>query len=770
MSTRHNPLQVEQRYQELMLSLSLPATPYQRLTAIASFLSFLGEECPVFESHVIDVADRFRICMRDLHGYGHQPESLEDIARAIEGAFRGVPSSLETDGVLSGLERLRLVCALAYAYVGGWEALFRVLGEAAVPSGVTIPEETGHAGLRLLEDRLPSEARVLRDRLASVRQMLLAEVDVEPSAVWFPVVERIHEHASMQSGGLRRVSARFLGDGADGRDIITTDVAVLGVEHTGNSVTDIPMQAARGWLRRKGESDDSPLAGQVSFGGNHALHEGSSSDLAIAAVLASAVLHYNNERMQYRIRPGTAVTGGLNAAGAVQPVDEASLCLKVEAAFFSPVRVFVVPRAQAEEAEACVRHLRQRYPHRDLDIVGVRTIDDVFYDLRIINPERAPLPLHVGRMVWRRKSRTLALISTTMLLLIVGWYALGRIDREPIRAEYEGDRLRVMNKYNAVISEVPVGGVTVAQWKFHTDPWDAQHGFVFVDVDQDGQKDIVFAQNTGGNASAANELVAWSIPEDRRIWVVSITGRFDFPDRPDAKAGTFNINDIIAGDVDADGVPDLFVASAHTPSFPGMVQRLDVQTGEVLQTYVSTGHVADIAIADLDTDTMMELFVTGTNNAFNRAFLAVLDARSIEGCSPHTPAYRCAAPPTGSEEVYAILPRSILGETLGKDVKGNGALFLTLDNSKGEVTVCVNDNKGNVTQTPVTANIILNFAFDRAMTPVAVTAGDTYDRTASWAGEQGLLPEVPSTVYLEGLKSKVRIWRHGKEGKPGAER
>jgi hypothetical protein len=768
MSSRRNPLQVEQRYQELMLSLSLPATPYQRLTAIASFLSFLGEECPVFESHVIDVAERFRLCVRDLHGYGHQPESLEDLTRSIDGAFRSVPVTLEDDAVRSGLERLHLTCAVAYAYIGGWEALFRMLGEEGIPHGVLVPEESGHAGLRLLEERIPAEARALRERISGMRQILLAETEAGPAVVWFPVVERIPEHNAMHSGSLCQASARFFGDGADGRDIITTDVAVLGVEQTGNSMTDIPMQAARGWLRRKGGNDNSPLAGQVSFGRTHALHEGTSSDLAIAAVLASAVLRYNNERMQYRIRPGTAITGGLNAAGNVQPVDVSSLCLKVEAVFFSPARVFVVPRAQADLVEECVQHLRQRYPRRDLDIVGIRTIDDLFYDLRVISPERAPMPVHVARMVWRRKSRTLALVSSSVLLIIMLWYALGRLDREPIRVEYEGDRIRVLNRYGATLAELTVGEATVYKWKNTVNEWSAQHGSVFADADGDGAKDLVYVQNSGAESANGDELVAWSMKDDHRIWATAVIRRYEFPDRPDVRAGIFSINDVVAADVDNDGLPEVFMAAAHTPSFPGVVQQIDLRTGKLLQTYVNTGHVADIAVADIDRDGTKELLLCGTNNAFNRAFIAVIDVRTMDCCSPHTPAYRCISPRTGGEKAYALLPRSIVGATLGVSAKGNGAQFLSVDTVRGEVRVCVDDNTGMVNITPIKLPAILNFAFDRNMRPEVVISGDSYDRIASWAVEKGYLAEVPSAMYLDTLVNEVRMWRHGTEGDPHA--
>ena len=767
MSTQLNPLEVEQRYQELLLSLSLPATPYQRLAAIASFLGFLGDAAAVFESHVIDVAERFRFCVPSLHASGYAPERLEQICSVIEAGFRRTSGAMETPGVKPGLDRMKIVCALAYAHVASWDEMFRVIGFPR-PSGIDLARQPpGSAGLRAIEAVILPSDRSLRERVEEIRLVLAAGTDAHPHAAWFPVVERHAEAGMPHSGALRQVRARILGHSADGHESITPDVAVLGVDHTGSGLTTIPMQAVRAWLARCGVPDDVPMVGQVSFGGNHALHEGSSSDLAVAAVLACAVLRHNHERMQYAIREGVAFTGGLDADGVAQPVDDDTLCVKVEAAFYSPVEVLVVPRGQTERAESCVQDLRARYPRRILEIVGVRTLSDAFYDLRIIIPERASLLMHTVGVLWRRRSRTVALASTTVLLLIGAWYTLGRMDREPIRVEYEGDRLYVLNRYDAAIEEITVGEPTVTKWGLNSTSWDAQHGFAFADADRDGKKDLIYAQNTEpGSGGGSTELIAYSLEDHRRIWATSITGAYDFPERPDSRAGTFTINDIVAGDVDSDGVTDVYVASAHTPSFPGMVQRFDVQTGRMMQTYVNTGHIADIALADLDTDGIAELLVCGTNNAFNRAFLAMIDARSIEGCSPHTRAYDCASPATGRERAYAILPRSVLGTTLGVDQKGNGALHLRVDNTKGEVTVCVNDNKGHVYKTPVIVQIILNFAFDRAMVPLTVTAGDSYDRTATWAVEQNLLRELPSPLYLEGLKNEIRMWRLGVEVEP----
>lgn len=766
MSAQLNPLEVEQRYQELLLSLSLPATPYQRLASIASFLGYLGNAAAVYESHVIDVAERFRVSARTLTASGHAPALLEQIRAPIEAGFRQCEGAMETPGVAAGLDRLKHLSALAHALVGGWEDMCRLLGHPA-PDGLdpaTLPP--GGEGLRMIEEAIVASDRAFRESIEEVRRLFLEETGGIPHAAWFPVVERLADAGAPRNGALRQVNARIYSHSADGHDCITADVAVLGAEHAGSGLTDIPMRAVRVWLRRNGVADDVPMVGQVNFGGAQALHEGSSSDLALAAVLACAVLRHNNERQQYRVRPGVAFTGGLDAEGNVMPVDGTTLQLKVEAAFYSPVGVLVVPRVQTDEAEAYVQVLRVLHPRRTLEVVGVRSLGDVFYDLRVIEPDRASLAMHALRMVWRRRSRTVAMVSTSVLLLLGVWYLLGRMDREPMRVEYEGDRLLVLNRYGAAITTIQVGEATVIQWDKFTTPWDPQHGYVFADVDGDGKKDIIYARSDGSRVGGSTELIAYSLKDERRLWARTITGDFDFPERPDSKAGFFNINDLVAGDVDADNIADLFVASSHTPSFPGMVQRLALGTGAVLQTYVSTGHLADITLGDLDEDGSVDLFICGTNNAFNRAYLAMVDASAIEGCSPHTPAYRCIRPSTGNEKAYALLPRSILGATLGVDQKGNGALFVRVDSTKGEVTVCVNDNKGNVTPVPMKEGIILNFVFDRTMQPVTIITGDSYDRIASWAVEQGLLSEEPSPAYRERLKHQIRLWRRGVEVSP----
>jgi hypothetical protein len=768
MSVLLNPLEVEQRYQELVLSLSLPATPYQRLAAIASFLRFLGDVAPVYESHVIDVAERFRSCVQNLYACGHAPDLLEQIAGVIDAGFRRTDGAMEVEGVEAGLDRMKFLCALAYANVASWKAVFRILNSPAPADLDLAALRPGDAGLRQIQEAIPAGDRSLREQVEDIRTMIVAETHVFPQTAWFPVVERQADTRSQHSGTLRQVSARILGHSSDGHDSVTADVAVLGVGDTGNGVTDIPMHAVRAWLRRRGVPDDEPMAGQVSFGGAQALHEGNSSDLAIAVVLGCAVLRHNRERLQYRICQGVAFTGGLTAEGMLEQVDEATLRLKVEAAFCSSLQVLVVPRGQAETADACVRELQQRYPLRMLEIVGVRMLDDAFYDLRVIEPERASLVMHAVRTVWGRKSRFVALVSTSVLIVLGAWYVISRMDPEPLHIEYAGDRLRVLNRYGFALSEIVVGKGTVEQWGGTTNEWEVTRGSLLADLDGDGTKDLLYMQTYGDGAQGEDHVVAWSVRNDQRLWSANLRPYFDFPERTDVKAGGFHANDIAAADVDGDGRDDIFVAASHTPTFPGVVLRFDPGTGAVVQTYVNTGHIPDIAIGDPDGDGTLELLVCGTNNAFNQAFVAVLDARSIEGCSPHTPAYRCISPPTGREEVYALLPRSILGTTLGTDQKGNGGMFLRVANATAQVTVCVNDNKGNVIKTPVETNSILNFAFNRTMDPVAIIPGDSYDRVATWAVEQGYLREVPSTVYFEELKSEIRLWKNGAEVKPAA--
>lgn len=763
-----NPLEVEQRYQDLILLLSLPSTPFQRLSGMSAFLAFLGRAADTYESHVLECAERFPAHCAGLQAAGHAPHQLESIAAVMRETFRQVPPAHSVPGVEEGLRRLQVLCVLAYAYSGAWEDASRALG--GDPSGGSLiveREASFEDGLRLVEAALPSAAAVARATIAEVRREALVEAESQPHAVWLPVIEQASDESAPRTGSLRRVRATMFGDRAGGSDSITSDAAVFGAQHAGSSLADVPMKAVRGWLARQpGGHAERRYAGQVSLGGQYALHAGVSSDLAMAAVLACAILDLRAARVRYRLRPDVALTGVLDEDGTVRPVDAHSLALKVDAVFHSPAKVLVVPRAQVDDTEHAVRALQEHYPRRVLEIIGVRSFGDLFYDLRVIAPLQAPLAIHAMRWLWRRRSRTVAVVSSTVLLLLGGWYVLGRMDHQALRLEYEGDVLRVLNRYGAAVAEIDVGRSTVESWGQVGNPWDHTQGSAIGDADGDGFHEIFFVHSVSRGGGGADLISAYSVKEQRVLWTSTITPPSGFPDRADAKSGAFAVNDLVVEDVDADRRTEVFVAAHSVPTFPGLVVRFDPLTGAVRQTYVNTGHVSDIGVTDLDGDGAPELIMTGTNNAFNRAFLAVIGARAIDGCSPHTQEYRCVDPPAGKEKIYALLPRTILGATLGIDAKGNGGLFALIEASRGEIQVCVNDNIGDAVHPPVTVPAVLNFSFDRSLEPRGIATGDSYDNIAKWAVEQGLLARVPDQAYFSALARTVRIWRKGVEVQP----
>lgn len=761
-----NPLDIEQRYQDLKLLLSLPSTPYQRVVAINAFLTLLNGEEQSYESYVLECHERLPAYLAEVPACGYVPEMLAGLYTHFLALQRQVPAAATTAGVPEAMHRFRNVVAVHFAHAGAWERVLQLF-----PAGTPDPPNpplTYPAGIEGY-DRFVNDAaatnRIPELEREEIRQLLFGTAEVRDRTVLIPVVEKPVTDGGSQSGSLRRIRVRILGDALATRDSIETDIAVYGIDHAESGHVGVPMQAVRQWLRKQHSPAESKwYLGHVSFGGAHELHEGGSSGLAVAAALACEVLRYENARVQYRIRSDAVFTGGIDGMGAVLPVDADTLLLKINAAFFSPVHVMVVPRSQADAAEEYVRQLQARFPVRSLEIVGVRTLADVFYDLRAIIPLRAPLALHAVRFLWMRRSRTLALISTTILIVIGAWYGMGRTDNQPIAIEYEGDRLRVMNRYNATLAEIEVGKATVDTWGHTLNEWAATHGHAIADADGDGQNELFYVQSIGAPGNLEDQVVAYSIREQRALWSTPIRPVYNFPGCSDTKTGSIVINDLVAGDVDGDGRAVVFVAAHHVQSFPGIVVALDPLTGNTKQAYVNTGHIADIALADLDRNGVPELLMAGTNNAFlgDRAFLAVIDACDINGCSPFTSEYRPADPPAVRNDFYALLPRSVFGESIGTDAKGNAGLFLEVNESLGQVTVCVDDGSGQAVKLPIVVPPILNFTFNRSLKLTAIARGDSYDVGAAWAVEHGFLTFKPDDAYFVRLRERLRVWEKGK--------
>lgn len=134
----------------------------------------------------------------------------------------------------------------------------------------------------------------------------------------------------------------------------------------------------------------------VRFTPEEARLDGDSAGLAFVLAAATARASLAPGRSRIRVVEGLAATGVLEATS-VAPVEPRTLEAKVEAAFFSQVRLLLVPASQESGAKACLDRLLRAYPHRDLSMRGVSDAAEIpAPGIRVGRGQKPPRTMGLG--------------------------------------------------------------------------------------------------------------------------------------------------------------------------------------------------------------------------------------------------------------------------------------------------------------------------------------------------------------------------------------
>ncbi len=115
-----------------------------------------------------------------------------------------------------------------------------------------------------------------------------------------------------------------------------------------------------------------------------------------------------------------AFTGGVDKNGRLTPVNEDTLKLKIERAFFSPMKFLVVPSGNFASARAIIDQFRHQYPRRNLRLISAATLSDLIDDRNVIRSER----VCAGRYIARKASRYTRSAKIQIPILLALLYAL----------------------------------------------------------------------------------------------------------------------------------------------------------------------------------------------------------------------------------------------------------------------------------------------------------------------------------------------------------
>ena len=721
-STSLTPVSIEEEFRALLHRLSYPWSARKQLTEIEAFLRQIRVDSGLYESYILEISQRIPGIVARLNVFGIDPAKLRPLYEELKQMIIALPSLSSVKGLGEAMQRLRRILSVLYHYVGDI-----------------------HHGSEFDVKELPATA----EDLATYRT----------ESILVPVVERglLDAPGSLQEYGyLRRISIEITGQSKSESDVFFTQALILGQDGGLTNTLVSPVLAARSHvLRALPNLRNKYFSGFVTFDELNAFHQGSSANFAIATLLCCVLLKYVGARNQFRLNKNVTMTGDINQAGEMLAVDDDSLKLKTEAAFFSDIQFFVVPKQQLSTADAMVQSLRLRYPHRALTVIGLSHLKEVFYDRRLTSETKSGILGHAARRMWRHKIEVATLTTIAVLLLIVAKISIPPANDNPVSVVYRGENMLIQNDDGQTLEEINVGPLATVAGEHNAA---VTNTCKFFDINGDGKNEFIFVKNNGGSAGEANVLVCRSLWRKIPRWQISFHETASFPKNPVDGRRLLLIDRFILGNFEGSQHPEVFVL-AHHLFFPSVVYKLNALNGNILGSFLHVGHLGVIGAGNTLANGTQQILVAGWNSAYNCTGLCVLDPRFVSGHSPVRGTYTVEGSSPGTEMYYILIPASTVAQKFSSSETLNGPESISFNRSEESLTLEVNDLSARAPEFQEAVVGLIVFTFDRSMRLVNVNTTSTWDRAAQILLREGKLKHIPDALQLTSeYRKSLRYW------------
>ncbi len=149
------------------------------------------------------------------------------------------------------------------------------------------------------------------------------------------------------------------------------------------------------------------------------IYKGTSFCAGAVLVISASYLSSTLSRVRFSISNSVAFTGNVDIFGNLIKLPEDSIKIKIEAAFFSWIKIVVLPEENLPEAKETIRKLQKKYPGKEIELIGCKNIKDVFTNTDIIRAEKDNILKHSKRIINNHRVISYTTLSLILILLTV---------------------------------------------------------------------------------------------------------------------------------------------------------------------------------------------------------------------------------------------------------------------------------------------------------------------------------------------------------------
>jgi len=403
-----------------------------------------------------------------------------------------------------------------------------------------------------------------------------------------------------------------------------------------------------------------------------------------------------------------AFTGGVDLAGRLTPVNEATLHAKIERAFYSPIRYLVLPMENLKSAQASVSAMQAKYPRRRLLLVGANTIGEVIENRNIVRAEKVCM----GQFVTRRVVKYTRATKIQVPILLVLLYALVCLIYPKAWVGFDWNP-QVVRLTERGFDALNADSVRLWSVEYECDAIGSESRWKIGNLDRDDGNEIAFAP-------MALEMLACDC--EGFVFVYDKDGNLKFK-RSCHVVGEYPYSDwrspVEIKFAGSDRRP--VIVTTMNKSFPTQSHtRFWSASGDSLGWYINAGmaRANDRFLATTGDSTVIFL---GINNVVGGTTLFAIRPESSSGVSPpySHPDLDLTGVIRGNQICYILFPPTDLNRHYGKSynaphlvvVEPDGLIRLTIDERRQDPLLCTYyylDTDFRVTQARVSDTFIEN--------------------------------------------------------------
>ncbi|MEP0828935.1 MAG: hypothetical protein HRF51_10475, partial [bacterium] len=419
-----SPLQFARDFERLKSDIARSPSPENALLRLVAFWQNLKERAALdaYRTYLEEYLQLLSSLLNEKNLTDMTIEELSVIGKFVKELPAGqIPSPYQ-----EAVAQYRTLSAQSYArkllYVGDYEEALAALGvensQALAPEEADGKNETEI--LRALCQRAVEKASPACGFLRSaLGELEFVKDDLHQNRVNCLFVEKESDGNSTR-GRLRVMEGNIRQSEADSPShevtfegqIKTPDDPFVGVAYDA-------LDALKALFRSRGEKAKAETPYHAHFSIQESGHHFTGDSIGLAFALLSYAQAVKSDVTRHeRLLPGDiAVTGSIDKAGRVLPVNNETLKLKIERAFFSPVRYLVLPEENHRAAVEILKEFQTRHPRRQLRLIAAERLGGAIDDRNIIRAEKVCMGEYITRVTLRTTRR--AKVQVPILLALI---------------------------------------------------------------------------------------------------------------------------------------------------------------------------------------------------------------------------------------------------------------------------------------------------------------------------------------------------------------